>query len=164
MGYAEVIYETGDKSVVSFDTLDELKAGLFEHNRRAINGEPGSAQDYLERDDIEPELSRQAARVAERPAERVKRVLLYDKHPADFSPVGNEGNQPVDAATVVDLVSGMTDSAGKINLHQLNNAMRDEASPVYPRSQGRHESMFKMKELEELDMSFLDAAAGDNDA
>lgn len=157
MKYAEVIYETGDKSVVSYDDLDELKGGLYEQHRRAIAGEPGSAQDYNTRSDLGAAEEAAAHRIATRPAERVKRVILYDTHPADLVSVGNEGNQPIDSQQAHKLVDAMTQGDGSLNMHQLTQALRDEASPVYPVDQGRHESMFKMGG-EELDMTFLDSA------
>jgi hypothetical protein len=155
--YAEVIYETGDKSVISFEDEDELKAGLFEQHRRAVNGEPGAAQDYSVRDDLGAAEEAAAHRIATRPAERVKRVIIYDTHPADLVPVGNDGNQPVDAQQAHKLVDAMTRGDGSLNMHQLTQALRDEVSPVYPVDQGRHESMFKM-DGSEFDTAFLSAA------
>lgn len=162
MSYAEVIYETGASSTVSFESLDELKAGLAEQHRRAVNGEPGATQDYTERTDIEPELARQASQVANRPAERIKRVFLFKTHPADLMPVGNEGVMPVDAEAVSKLVEGMTGSDGKLNMHQLTTALRDEASPVLTTRAGKFESHYKMEPAEELDLAFLDSAGGSN--
>ena len=129
-----MIYETGAHSVVSFDDLDELKAGLAEHHRRAISGE-----------DAQADLAR--------PAERVSKVYLYDKHPA-----GDTSDYSVDANTVNSLLSGMTQN-GAINGNQLIEAVRDEMSPVYPVDQGRHESMFKA-DGEELSLDFLNDTAG----
>jgi hypothetical protein len=130
--HAEVIYETGAHSVISVDSLDELKAGLAEHHRRAMTGEDGGPAGH--------------------PAERIKRVILYDYHPADFN-VGGK----LDAASVHELLEGMTGTDGTLDADQLNAAVRDETSPVYPVNQGRHESIYKM-DGEEMDLAFL----GDN--
>jgi len=132
--HAEVIYETGAHSVVSFDDIDELKAGLAEHHRRAISGEDAQAN-------------------LPRPAERVSKVIIYPEHPAGDTP-----DYSVDADTVSSLLSGMAQS-GKINGNQLIEAVRDEMSPVYPVDQGRHQSMYKA-EGEELPLDFLSDTAG----
>jgi hypothetical protein len=157
--YAEVIFEPGAHSIMSYRTEDELRSALAEHHRRAVNGEPGAAQDWYPRSDIESDLSMQAEHNSQRPAERVKLVLLYDEHPADISAVGSDGNQLVDAKAVTDLLSGMT-SDGKVNMHQLVQALRDEASPVYPVDQGAHASFYKAKEAGTLDLKFLKEVEG----
>lgn len=156
--HAEVIYETGAHSVVSYDDLDELKTGLKAHHRRAVEGDPGSAQDWSERSDIDPEEARGAHAIATRPAERVKRVFLYDEHPGGNDP----SNDSVDANTVNTLVAGMTQSDGKLPAFQLISALRDELSPVHPTDQGRHESMYKADGEEMTDLSFLDSMDSDS--
>lgn len=133
--YAEVIFEPGSHSIVSFESDQELQDFLSEAHRRALDGEPNGPQGG--------------------PAERVKRVFLYDEHPADFKAVGNDGNMPVDAKAVSSLVSNMAGKDGTLNMHQLVAALRDEASPVYPQNPGRHESYFKADATDELDLSFL---------
>ena len=72
-------------------------------------------------------------------------------------PVGNDGNQLLDAQKAHGLVDAMTKGDGTLNMHQLTAALRDEVSPVYPVTQGRHESMFKMDGTE-FDTAFLKAA------
>src|SRR5437016_4814092 len=130
MPYAEVIYEPGSKSVVSYDNEDELKGFLMEHHNRAKQGEPGGP--------------------AGNPAERVTKVILYENHPADFG-VGGK----VNAETLNNLLSGMAKD-GQVDGHQLVEAVRDEMSPVYPIDQGRHESMYKMDGTL-MDISFLES-------
>jgi hypothetical protein len=138
MQHAEVIYETGAHSVVSVDSLDELKAGLAEHHRRATTGEDGGPAGHT--------------------AERIKRVILYDYHPADFN-VGGK----LDAASVHELLEGMTGSEGMVDADQLNAAVRDETSPIYPVTQGRHESIYKM-DGEEMDLTFLGSESGNSES
>ena len=137
MPYAEVIYETGAKSVVSVDDVEAFKAGLAEQHRRATEGE-------------------HASEYQARPAERVKRVFMYDKHPAGDDPT----NDVVSADKVSELITGMTKD-NTLSAHQLVQALRDEISPVYPLDQGNHESMFKKSGTEMTDLSFLEGA--DND-
>lgn len=134
MKHAEVIFEPGSKSVVSYENEDELKSFLSEHHNRAVTGEVGGPTGH--------------------PAERVTKVLLYDQHP------GNYGlDNKVDAESVNKLVAGMTQD-GRLDSYQLAAALRDEASAVYPVDQGRHASQFKMPETGEFDLSFLDAPEG----
>lgn len=133
--YAEVVYEGGDHSVVSFENESELQSALAEQHRRALAGE-----------DAGP---------AGGPASRVKKVYLYDEHPTDATPVGNDGNMPVDAKAVTALVTGMTNKKGQLNMHQMVAALRDEASPVYPVDPGKHESYFKADSNSEMKLDFL---------
>lgn len=156
MPYAEVIFETGSKSVVSYEDESELKAFLAEHDRRARNGEPGAPQEQYGRNDVDaadftnmPSLDAMKSR----PAERVSKVLTYKEHPADL----HETGVPVD--TVRELVSGMADNEGNIDHEQLIRALRDEVSPVYPQDQGRLQSMYKADADGELDLSFLDSSS-----
>lgn len=150
MPFAEVIFEPGSKSVLVYDDEEELKSFLKEHHRRAVSGEPGGSSDWSHRTDIEPELANQADRNAQRPAERVTKVFLYDKHPADWNPGGL-----VHKDSIANLSAGMATDAGWINGNQLIEAIRDEVSPVYPVDQGKHESIYKL-EGKPFDLSFLD--------
>lgn len=156
--FAEVIFEPGSKSIMSYESEDELKGFVTEHHRRAVNGLPGAPQDQTARPDLDasdfavmPSLDR----MKERPAERVSRVLLYDKHPVDLY------SSRVSTSTIGQLVTGMADSEGTVDHEQLTRALRDEASPVYPNDQGRHESLFKAESTGELDLAFLDNSGGE---
>lgn len=129
MKHAEVIFEPGSKSVVSYENEDELKSFVKEHHRRAVQGAVGGPTGH--------------------PAERITKVLLYDRHPAEYGVGGR-----VDANNINTLLSGMTQD-GSLDANQLIEAVRDELSPVYPVDQGRHESQYKMQHTGELDLSFL---------
>lgn len=158
MQYAEVIYETGAKSIVSYEDLDELKGGLFEQNRRAMAGEPGAAQDQEVRSDIDysdPGMIH-PDRAKQRPAERVYSIIEYgDTHPADLH------SETVATRKLEELVTGMADDSGEVNPHQLISALRDEVSPVYPVDQGRHESIYKAEGKVMDDLSWLEPPSGD---
>lgn len=123
--YAEIVFETGSKSVTQVDDLDELKAFAQEHHRRAVNGEAGGPTGHN--------------------AERIKKVLLYENHPGD-----DTNSDQLDAQTVSDLISGMAGNKGKVSMSQLVAALRDEASPVYTLDQGRHASQFKADAVKEF--------------
>lgn len=152
--YAEVIFEPGSKSVVSYENESELKNFVREHHRRAVNGEPGAPQNQTERLDLDPNdfaVMPTLDRMKDRPAERINKVLLYDKHPADLY------DSKVPSSTIQQLVEGMASDEGTVDHEQLIRALRDEASPVYPQDQGRHESIYKAESTGELDLSFLNA-------
>src|SRR6266576_4722844 len=124
--HAEIIFEPGSKSVMSYESEDELKEALKEHHNRAINGRDGGP--------------------AGLPAERITKVYTYSDHPADLWP------DTVSADTVNKLTEGM---GPNIDPNQLIAALRDEVSPVYPNDQGKHESMYKA-EGTALPLKFLD--------
>lgn len=127
--FAEVIYETGSKSVVSVDNLEQFKAGLKIQHDRAKAGEVGGPTGHS--------------------AERIKRVLIYDDHPGQ--------TLAVRADDVNALVDGMKKADGTLDENQLIAALRDEASPVFTQKQGRHDSDYRIKESDEMDLTFLDA-------
>lgn len=129
MNHAEIVFEPGSKSVVSYDNEQELKDFIQEHHSRALAGEAGGPTGH--------------------PAERVTKVLLYDQHPANWGAGGR-----VWSDKTKELIDGMTQD-NSFDLHQLTTALRDEVSPVFTQDQGRHESLYKMKETGELDLSFL---------
>lgn len=129
MPHAEVVFEPGSKSVVQYASEDELRNFLVEHHRRAVSGEQGGPSGH--------------------PAERVKKVLLYDQHPANYHADGR-----VDVDALKNLIDGMAKD-NMVDGNQLIRAIRDEMSPVYPQDQGRHNSIYKMQENGELDLSFL---------
>lgn len=156
MPYAEVIFEPGASSVLYFESEDELKGFLLEHNNRAIAGQPGAPQDQVERADLDPSdfaIMPSLDRMKSRPAERVSRVLIYENHPAELY------NSRVSADTVNSLVAGMASDDGTIDHEQLVRALRDEASPVYPLDQGQHESLYKTEASGEMDLAFLESGA-----
>lgn len=128
MAHAEVIFETGDNSVVHFDSEDELKGFLKEHHRRAAAGE--------------------AAGPVGGPASRIKRVLLYDDHPA--TPPADNG---VDAKLAKETIDAMTKD-GKVDVHQVAGALRGELSAVYTVNQGVHETRYKA-DADEMNLDFL---------
>lgn len=153
--YAEVIFETGAKSIISYDDEAELKSFLSEHHRRAITGEPGAPQDQVVRDDIDysdPGMVH-PDRATQRPAERIHKVLTYSDHPADMYSTG------VGLDTVKTLAEGMS-VGGVVDHEQLIRALRDEVSPVYPVNQGNLHSIYKAQEDGELDLAFLNNIEG----
>lgn len=123
--YAEVIYETGDKSVVSYETEDQLISAVTEQHRRAKAGEDAGPQ-------------------TGRPAERVSRVLLYDEHPADAY------TNTISATDLASLASGLS-VGGEVSQNELVSALSAAASPITEIETDRHASLFKAKETSELE-------------
>jgi hypothetical protein len=147
--FAEIIYETGNRSVAYYDTEDEMENALTEHHRRAISGEPATPKSDL-RSDLNPGESRIGTWVAE----RIKRVFLYDKHPASF---GEE--QLVDSAALkeaVDNAISESEMNGVVHVHTIAAAVRDMSNPLQI-SEHPHDSQYKMDADGELDLSFLKA-------
>lgn len=125
MNFAEVIYETGDKSVVSYDDEAELIAAVKEQHDRAVNGLDAGPQ-------------------AGRPAERVSRVLLYGTtHPADYVPSVN-GDY---IKSLVDQVS----VGGELDVNEFNAKLAQATSPLVTTEGSRHDSLYKQTEEHELD-------------
>lgn len=118
MGYAEIVFETGARSLMQYDNESEVADFVKTHTERAMAGEPGGPTGH--------------------PAERVARVYYYDSHPS-------EEDKAVSADALKSLVDGMAHD-GVLNVDQLRAAIRDEASPTYPVSQGRFASNYKAQE------------------
>lgn len=125
--FAEVIYETGSKSVVSYEDVNTLELGLREHNRRAIAGEPGGPGGHA--------------------AERIKRVLLYDEHPGEYNSSGM-----VNAQSAIDMI-GSKAIGGQVSIWEAIAALRMLASPLAARDQvGPHDSMYLAEPTSEFSM------------
>lgn len=132
--FAEVIFETGSKSVVSYDSLDELKEGLAEQHRRATSGESGGPTGH--------------------PAERVKEVLLYDEHPGDYLESGLLSADDVKKALprAIDELS----MGGQVSVWELISHIRGMVSPLtLATDTGPHDSMYVVKETDSLPLDFL---------
>jgi len=124
--YAEVIYETGSKSVMCVKDEAELMEGLRAHQQRAVDGEAGGPTGA--------------------PAERIKQVLVYDKHPDDLNP-----DQTVSAEVALEEIKAALKGKDAVQVHELAALVRNLSSPVVPLDEdGRHNSMYRMKEQKVL--------------
>lgn len=135
MKHAEIIYETGSKSIVSYDDLKKLKDGLNEQHRRATRGNPGGPLGHS--------------------AERIKKVLLYDSHPGDLY---ESGLLPVEVlkTQVPDLIDSVQ-IGGQVSVWELINKLRELISPLTKAEDtGAHDSMHLAVETESLDLAFLE--------
>lgn len=126
--FLEVIYETGAHSVMCVDDENEAVAAIQEQNRRAIAGEPGGP-------------------VGDRTAERVMKVLKYDKHPNDFNP--DQAVTEAEAqAGFSDALAAHTDEEGAVDLNEVLADLRLLTSPTV--DSAPHESNYKMQDTGEL--------------
>lgn len=132
--YAEVIYETGSKSVVSYDDLEELKEGLKNQNDRAQRGTPGGPTGHA--------------------GERIKNVLLYDTHPGDYLESGLLSADDVKKKlpTMIDELA----MGGQVSVWELISALRGLISPLtLIENTGPHDSMYIAPETGTLPLDFL---------
>jgi len=161
--FAEVVFETGNKSVLSYDNEDEVKGFVQEHHRRAVMGEPGAPQNQVERTDLNPADFTNMPSIAvsrSRPAERVSRVFLYDDHPGDYN-----ASQLVDVKELQTAIEAQA-MGGQVSAAHVAQALANVLSPVkLPppgedpldwQNKNRHESQYKAQETGEMDLNFLD--------
>lgn len=146
MPFYEVVYETGNRSVMSADSDEEAIQALQNHHERALKGEPGRGTSTARMD-----LGEDAPQVFDYPAERIARVFVYEKHPVEY----NE-EMTMSADVLKKEVSEALKGKTVINVMGVAAQVRDLANPVYFEEEiGRHDSQFKMKEDKELDLPFL---------
>lgn len=132
MNYYEVIYETGAHSVVSGEDDKEVLKGIKAQHERAVNGEPGGPAGH--------------------PAERVKAVLKYDKHPGDYGAEGSVSKEVL-KSELNTLTTGLADENGVVSVEQMAAGVRSISSAIDhgALAESRHASMFKAKEVASLD-------------
>lgn len=141
MPFYEVITEPGNRSVMFAESDEEALSGLENHHERAIKGEPGRGKS-TPRTDLEPG----APQVMDYPAERVKRVLVYDRHPADY----NE-DMTMSSEVLKKELDGLLKGEKVVNVMEFAAKIRDLTNPIFNEDEiGRHDSQYRMKESKEL--------------
>jgi hypothetical protein len=136
--FYEIIYETGDHSIASYDSDDEAIGAIAEHHSRAKKG-----------------LKAQATNDQMGPAIRIIKVLKYDQHPADFNLTGTV---EIDAlTTAVDEAIRKHAVGDQVSVNQIAAEIRDIADPVITDS-APHDSNYKMTESDRLDISRWDTS------
>lgn len=131
--FYEVIYETGAHAVL-YGVESDVLEGLAEQHRRAKEGEDGGPAGH--------------------PAERVKRVLVYDEHPGsyreDYIHPGDEIKKYVE-----DAIEEIAAPNGEVHLPTLIEHLWMAGSPVYRvvEMTGKHGSQFRAQETGEVDPS-----------
>lgn len=137
MPFYEVIYETGNHSIASYEDDEEANQALTAHNDRAKSGQPGTPESTA-RPDV-PDQSTQTW-----PAERIARVLVYNDHPATY----NE-SQAVDPNVLQQAAEANTNPDGTVNAMQAAASIREATSPFVPQ-EGPHDSSYAMQADHEL--------------
>jgi len=130
MPFVEIIYETGNSGVAFYDTEDEANGAIAAHHKRAIDGVPGGP--------------------IGQPAERIKRALVYDKHPNEYNP-GDSLSADVALSEVEALIKAAAKSNdGVIPVGELAVQIRRLSDPMVAGKENRFDSNFRMQETGEL--------------
>lgn len=135
MPFVEVIYETGNSGIAFYDTEAEAQSALAAHNQRAVDGVPGGP--------------------IGQPAERIKRALVYDKHPNEYNPDDTMSADVAKAEVAALIDAGAASNDGVIPLGQLAVEVRGLSHPHVAGKETPFDSNFKMKENKELKLTFL---------
>lgn len=125
--FCEVIFETGTHSIAEYADENEAREALEEQHRRAVAGQVGGPTGH--------------------PAERIKKVLKYHRHPMEAA-----DNQNVDADVLKEQVNAVIDAkalGGQVSVPEVAAAIRDVTSPLVM-GNAPHESDFIMEEIGEL--------------
>lgn len=126
MPFYELIYETGAHSIAFAESDAEVLVGVKAQHERALKGAVGGPSGHN--------------------AERVKRVLKYDRHPADLNP-----GQVIAEADLLAAVEGFVSRSaigGEVVVGELKAVLDGLVSPVVDSEP--HESNYAMAESAEL--------------
>lgn len=146
--FYEVIYETGNMSVLSVDNEDDAKDALKEQHKRAMQGKPGQLESSSSPHPFTGEYQPQT-----HAAERVKRVLVYDQHPADLAEQTN-AHKDVFSKHIKALIAAHTDENGIVDRDMVAQGLY---VPTVNPDAGAHESKYtSAAEAEELSLDFLE--------
>lgn len=129
--YVEIVYETGRSSIADYADEAEALSALQAHQDRAMAGESGGP-----------------AGAPFIPAERIKRVFVYDKHPNEYN-AAQTMSSDVLSSELADLVKKMSDDNDVVNVDSLAAEVRGLTHPMVTDS-GPHESNFKMEAKSEI--------------
>lgn len=127
MPFFEVIFETGEHSIMQADDQSYILSFANTHHARAKAGLPGGPAGY--------------------PAERVVRILTYDEDPAELS-ASPFLSKDVAASTIKQAASISTED-GVLDV----NAFIHEMAPVAIVDTEAHESNYSAAETGEIDPS-----------
>lgn len=122
--FYEIIYESGEVSVASYDSDEEATAAITEQHNRAKNGQKNGPQ--------------------QAPASRIVKVLVYSTHPGSLYEAGGMSSDEV-KKRVDELLKGhdvVDPGALALQLQSITHPMHPEVAV--------HESRFKMDADREL--------------
>jgi hypothetical protein len=139
--YAEIIYEDGSHSIASYEKESDLITAVKIQHERAVNGEP----------------IHNSFEAHERPlvAVRVKRVLSYDRHPADFLPVRPALSADEMKSRFAAALKAVSDEDSVVDFYALVDHMTPQNMVQKPEygdeaTKMRHESNYHMPEAKEF--------------
>lgn len=136
MLHYEIIFENGEHAVGAADDEDDILAGVKNHHERAKNGLPGGP----------PAFDRETgAAIAVPPAVRVKRVLVYEDHPAELS-VAEQTSADAVKKRFKTALEQATNDDGTVDVFRLHLLMIPQPMVVTP----PHESNYAATEVKEL--------------
>lgn len=153
MQYYEIIYEPGTKSVACYEDDAEAESAIKAHHERALSGVPGTPQS-TPRADLNPG---EVGQIGTWAAERIKRVYVYEQHPADYA-----GDQLVSKDEVQKAFESAVEASSlqdAVHVPTVAAALRETSSAVVF-NPGPHDSQFKMDAVRELDLGFLKEVEG----
>lgn len=129
MPFYETIFETGTKTVAEYANDDEAANALSVQHGRAKAGLPGGPTGH--------------------PAERVKRVLVYEDHPGSY---GENYMVSTDVAESIlrDALKSVKNSSGVVSLPAVTQAILLSQEAIVNDTEP-HDSVYKMEESRELD-------------
>lgn len=145
MPFYEVAYETGRVSVAFYENDAEAESALKAHNDRAKGGLAGGpVHSHPQGVTGEPNW----------PAERIAAVYKYDKHPNEFNAAQTMSADLLEKE-VAGLIKRLSDDNGVVLIDQLAVEVRGLSHPIKSRAEA-HDSVFRMKETEAMQLGFLD--------
>lgn len=128
MIYAEVIFETGTRTVACYDSEEEMLDAVRAQHDRAVTGKTGGPTGAA--------------------AERVKRIEIYDKHPNDLN-VEETISTDVAKKELTGIMERL-DQGGSLSLTDLAAGIRELSSPLVVDAD-THESQFRMPPVKVLE-------------
>lgn len=126
MAYYEIVYESGEVSVASYESDEEASRAILEQHNRAKSGLKNGPQ--------------------EAPASRIVHVWVYPTHPGSLYEAGGMASDEVKSA-VADLLKGkdvVDPAALALQLQSITHPMIPDA--------GVHDTRFKMEADRELEL------------
>jgi hypothetical protein len=135
--FYEITFETGRSSVAFYEDDAEALSATGEQHRRAVNGE--------------------VAGPIGGPAERVKKVRVYDKHPNEYNAEGTMSSD-VAAKEVTSLIKRLEDENKVVDLGMLSAEVRGLTHPMVVVKEAAFDSNFRMEEDRELALPFTEEA------
>lgn len=132
MPFYEVIFENGNVSVANYKNDQEAIGALRVQHERAVSGKKGGPLGQ--------------------PAQRVRALYKYDRHPNDYNEA-QTASADVLKSELSDLIEAMKDENGVVALDQLAIEVRGLSHPM-KEPEAPFASRFKMEEVAQIELGF----------